>query len=114
MWYLAPRPDDRTIIETIWVFVNKLDENGVITRNKSRLVVQGYNQVEGINYDEFFAPVARMEATRILIAFAAFVGFKLYQLDVKSAFLNGDLKRRCLLNNLLGLRMLSYQIMCSN
>ena len=74
------------------MFRNKLDENGVITRNKSRLVVQGYNQEEGIDYDETFAPVARMEAIRILIAFAAFMGFKLYQMDVKSAFLNGDLK----------------------
>ena len=75
-----------------WVFRNKLDENGVITRNKSRLGVQGYNQEEGIDYDETFAPVARMEAIRILIAFAAFMGFKLYQMDVKSAFLNGDMK----------------------
>ena len=54
--------------------------------------MQGYNQEEGIDYDETFAPVARMEAIRILIAFAAFMGFKLYQMDVKSAFLNGDLK----------------------
>ena len=54
--------------------------------------MQGYNQEEGINYDETFAPVARMEAIRISIAFAAFMGFKLYQMDVKSAFLNGDLK----------------------
>ncbi|XP_015057420.1 uncharacterized protein LOC107003608 [Solanum pennellii] len=82
----------RTVIGTRWVFRNKLDENGVITRNKSRLVVQRYNQEEGIDYDETFAPVARMEAIRILIAFAAFMGFKLYQMDVKSAFLNGDLK----------------------
>ena len=92
VWYLVPRLAGRTVIGTRWVFRNKLDENGVITRNKSRLVVQGYNQEEGIDYDETFAPVARMEAIRILIAFAAFMGFKLYQMDVKSAFLNGDLK----------------------
>ena len=92
VWYLVPRPAGKTVIGTRWVFRNKLDENGVITRNKSRLVVQGYNQEEGIDYDETFAPVARMEAIRILIAFAAFMGFKLYQMDVKSAFLNGDLK----------------------
>ena len=83
--YLVPRPEGRTVIGTRWVFRNKLDENGVITRNKSRLVVQGYNQEEGIDYDETFAPVARMEAIRILIAFAAFMGFKLYQMDMKSA-----------------------------
>ena len=75
-----------------WVFRNKLDENGVITRNKSRLVVQGYNQEEGIDYDKTFAPVSRMEDIRILTTFAAFIGFKLYQMDVKSAFMNGYLK----------------------
>ncbi|XP_049381315.1 uncharacterized protein LOC125845854 [Solanum stenotomum] len=84
--------NDASKNEEEWVFRNKLDENGVITRNKSRLVVQGYNQEEGIDYDEAFAPVARMEAIRILIAFAAFMEFKLFQMDVKSAFLNGDLK----------------------
>ena len=77
---------------TRWAFRDKIDENVVITSNKSRLVVQGYNQEEGIDYDETFAPVARMEIIRILIAFASFMGFKLYQMDVKSAFLNGDLK----------------------
>jgi len=62
----------------------------VITKNKYILVFQGYNQEEGIDYDETFVPVARMEAIRILIAFAAFMVFKLYQIDIKSAFLNGD------------------------
>jgi len=75
-----------------WVFRNKLDEQGTVTRNKSRLVVQGYNQEEGIDYEETFAPVARIEAIRILIAFAAHMEFKLYQMDVKSVFLNGYLE----------------------
>ena len=92
VWYLVPRPADRTLIGTRWVFKNKLDENGGITRNKSRLFVQGYNQEESIYYDETFAPVVRMEDIKILIAFSAFMGFKLYQIDVKSVFLNGDLK----------------------
>ena len=74
VWYLVPRPVDRTVIGTRWVFRNKIDENGVITRNKSKLVVQGYNQEEGTDYDETFAPVSKMEAIRILIAFAAFMG----------------------------------------
>lgn len=92
VWHLVPRPSDRTIIETRWVFRNKLDEHGNTTRNKSRLVVQGYNQEEGIDYDEMFAPVARMEAIRILIAFASHMEFTLFQMDVKSAFLNDFLK----------------------
>jgi len=69
-----------------------LDEQGTVTRNKARLVVQGYNQEEGIDYEETFAPVARIEAIKILIAFVAYMEFKLYQIDVKSAFLNGYLK----------------------
>jgi len=89
---LLPKPKDRTIIGTKWVFRNKLDEQGTVTRNKAQLVIQGYNQKEGIDYEETFAPVARIEVIRIWIAFAAHMEFKLYQMDVKSAFLNGYLK----------------------
>ena len=74
------------------MFRNKLDEHGTIIRNKARLVVQGNNQEEGIDYDEIFAPVARIEAIRLLIAFASHMEFTLYQMDVKSAFLNGLLQ----------------------
>ena len=73
-------------------FKNKLDESGVITRNKARLVAKGYNQEEGIDYEETFAPVARLEAIRILLGFASMKRFKLYHMDVKSAFLNGYIK----------------------
>lgn len=83
MWNLVPRLVYRTIIGTGWVFRNKLDESGVITRNNSRLVVQSYKQEEGIDYDETFDPVAQIEAIKILIAFIAFMGFKFYQMDVK-------------------------------
>ncbi|GKA03487.1 retrovirus-related pol polyprotein from transposon TNT 1-94 [Tanacetum coccineum] len=78
-----------TIIGTKWVFRNKLDENGVVSQNKARLVAQGYNQQEGIDYDETYAPVARLESIRILLAYACALDFKLFQMDVKSAFLNG-------------------------
>ncbi|GKA00238.1 retrovirus-related pol polyprotein from transposon TNT 1-94 [Tanacetum coccineum] len=77
-----------TIIGTKWVFRNKLDENGVVSRNKARLVAQGYNQQEGIDYDETYAPVARLESIRILLAYACGLDFMLFQMDVKSAFLN--------------------------
>ena len=92
VWNLVPKPQNRTVIGTRWVFRNKLDEQGQIVRNKARLVVQGYNQEEGIDYDETFAPVARIEAIRILVAYAAHMEFKLYQMYVKSAFLNGYLQ----------------------
>jgi len=90
--HLVPLPEGRTIIGTKWVYRNKLDENGIVTRNKERLVVQGYNQKEGIDYDETFALVARLQAIRVLIAFVVFKEFTLYQMDVNSAFLNGYLK----------------------
>ncbi|WVZ75786.1 LOW QUALITY PROTEIN: hypothetical protein U9M48_023817 [Paspalum notatum var. saurae] len=89
VWDLVePRPNCRPI-GTKWVFKNKQGENGMVVRNKARLVVQGFCQKEGIDYEETFAPVARLEAIRILLAFAASKGFKLQQMDVKFAFLNG-------------------------
>ena len=91
VWELVPPPPSAKIIGTRWVFKNKKDEDGNIVRNKARLVAQGYNQQEGIDYDETYAPIARLEAIRILMVFAAHKNFKLYQMDVKSAFLNGYL-----------------------
>nr|GFA72362.1 hypothetical protein [Tanacetum cinerariifolium] len=78
-------------IRTKWVYRNKKDERGVIVRNKARLVTQGYRKEEGIDYDEVFALVARIEAIRIFLAFPSYMGFKVYQMDVKSAFLYGKI-----------------------
>lgn len=83
---LVPRPRDSNVIGTKWIFKNKTDEFGNITRNKARLVALGYTQVEGIDFDETFAPVARLESIRLLVGIACLLGFKLYQMDVKSAF----------------------------
>jgi len=76
-------------IKSIW---KKLDEHGIIIRNKARLVAKGYNQEERIDYEETYAPIARLEAIRMLLAFASIMGIKLYQMDVKSAFLNGFIR----------------------
>ncbi|GJX90833.1 retrovirus-related pol polyprotein from transposon TNT 1-94 [Tanacetum coccineum] len=89
VWELVPQPRNMTIIGTKWVFRNKLDENSIVSQNKARLVAQGYNQQEGIDYDETYALVARLESIRILLAYACALDFKLFQMDVKSAFLNG-------------------------
>ncbi len=86
VWNLVPRPNNCSIIGTKWIFRNKLNEHGSVTRNKARLVAQGYNQEEGIDFDETFAPIARLEAIRILCAYACFMNFKLYQMDVKVLF----------------------------
>ncbi|KAK1612343.1 hypothetical protein QYE76_036016 [Lolium multiflorum] len=94
VWSLVERPKDHRInvIGTKWVFKNKQDENGIVIRNKARLVAQGFAQIEGMDFEDTFAPVARLEAIHLLLAFASFHNFKLYQMDVKSAFLNGPLK----------------------
>jgi len=94
VWTLVPRIPEMNIIGTKWVFKNKMDEHGVITRNKARLVSKGYNQEEGIDYDETYASVARLEAVRLLLAFSCIKGFKLFQMDVKSAFLNGYINEK--------------------
>jgi hypothetical protein len=92
VWHLVVRPN-QNVVGTKWVFRNKQDEHGVVTRNKARLVAKGYSQVEGLDFDETYAPVARLESIHILLAYATYHGFKLYQMDVKSAFLNGPIKK---------------------
>ena len=91
-WKLVPKPKNRIIIGTKWVFRNKMDEAGIVTRTKARLVTNGYSQQERIDFDETFAPVARLKAIRIFLAYVEHVNFKVYQIDVKSAFLNGKLE----------------------
>ncbi|KAK2382601.1 putative mitochondrial protein [Trifolium repens] len=89
VWDLVPKPTHKNIIGTKWVFRNKLNEQGEVVRNKARLVAQGYSQQEGIDFTETFALVARLEAIRLLLSYAVNHGITLYQMDVKSAFLNG-------------------------
>jgi hypothetical protein len=89
VWELVERKKNYNVINTKWVFRNKQDQDGVVVRNKARLVAQGYTQVEGLDFGETYAPVARLEAIRILLAYVFAHNIKLYQMDVKSAFLNG-------------------------
>ncbi|KAJ9557404.1 hypothetical protein OSB04_012018 [Centaurea solstitialis] len=92
VWRLVPRPEGKSIIDTKWIFKNKKDEDNIVVRNKARLVSKGYRQQEGIDYNETFAPVARIEAIRMFLAYAAHKDFTVYQMHVKTAFLNGVLK----------------------
>jgi hypothetical protein len=92
VWDLVDPPPRCKPIGTKWVWKNKEGERGKVVRNKSRLVAQGFSQKEEIDYEKTFAPVARLEAIRILLAFSMAKGFKLHQMDVKSAFLNGVLE----------------------
>ncbi|GKD74632.1 retrovirus-related pol polyprotein from transposon TNT 1-94 [Tanacetum coccineum] len=91
VWELIPRPDKVMVITLKWIYKVKLDELGGILKNKARLVARGYRQEEGIYFEESFAPVARLDAIRIFLAFAARINMVVYQMDVKTAFLNGNL-----------------------
>ncbi|GJW60113.1 retrovirus-related pol polyprotein from transposon TNT 1-94 [Tanacetum coccineum] len=92
VWVLVPLPDNIKPLTLKWLFKNKHDEENTVIRNKSRLVVRGYRQEEGIDFEESFAPIARMEAIRIFLAYAAHKSFTVFQMDVKTAFLHGTLK----------------------
>nr|GFC28381.1 putative ribonuclease H-like domain-containing protein [Tanacetum cinerariifolium] len=92
VWILVDLTQEKRAIGTKWVYKNKKDERGIVVRNKARLVAQGYTQEEGIDYEEVFAPVARIEAIRLFLAYASFMGFMVYQMDVKSAFMYGTIK----------------------
>nr|GFA84093.1 hypothetical protein [Tanacetum cinerariifolium] len=92
VWILVDLPHGKRAIGTKWVYKNKKDERGIVVRNKARLVAQGHTQEEGIDYEEVFAPVARIEAIRLFLAYASFMGFMVYQMDVKSAFLYRTIK----------------------
>ncbi|GJW81705.1 putative ribonuclease H-like domain-containing protein [Tanacetum coccineum] len=85
-------PKGKRPIGVKWTLKNKTDERGIVVRNKARLVTQGYTQEEGIDYDDVFSPVARIEAIRLFLAYASFIGFMVYQMDVKSAFLYGTIE----------------------
>ena len=91
VWELVPRPKEGNVIGTKWIFKNKSNEQGNVVRNKARLVAQGYTQIEGIDFDETFAPIDRLESIKLLLAVYCYINFRLFQMDVKSAFLNGVL-----------------------
>ncbi|GJS74803.1 putative ribonuclease H-like domain-containing protein [Tanacetum coccineum] len=92
VWILVDLPFGKKAIGTKWVFKNKRDEQSIVVKNKARLVAQGFRQEEGIDYDEFFAPVARIEAIRLFLAFASFMVFPVYKMNVKSVFLYGTIE----------------------
>ncbi|GJY91407.1 putative ribonuclease H-like domain-containing protein [Tanacetum coccineum] len=93
VWTLVDLPNGKRAIGTKWVFKNKKNKRGIMIKNKARLVTQGYTQEDGIDYDDVFAPVARIEAIRLFLAYASFKDFVVYQVDVKSAFLYGKIEK---------------------
>jgi hypothetical protein len=114
VWELVDPPPGYKTIGTKWVWKNKEGEKGEVVRNKSRFVAQGYSQKEGIDYEETFAPIARLQAIRILLAFSMAKRFKLYDMDVKSAFLNGVLEEEVFVRQPPGLRARSTPTGCTS
>ena len=112
VWILVPLPDGKYAIGTKWILKNKRDARGIVVKNKARLVAQGFRQEEGIDYDEVFAPVARVEAIRIFLAYASYMGFTVYQMDVKGAFFMERLKKKYMFLNPKVLKILITLIMC--
>jgi hypothetical protein len=108
VWELVEPPPNCKPIRTKWVWKNKEGGNGEVVRNKSRSVAQGYSQKKGIDYQETFAPVARSEAIRFLLSFSVAKGFKLYQMDVGSAFLNGFLEQEVYVKQPLGFESVEF------
>ncbi|GKB40733.1 retrovirus-related pol polyprotein from transposon TNT 1-94 [Tanacetum coccineum] len=102
VWELVDRPLCKNVINLKWLWKNKRDEENTVIRNKSRLMAKGYAQKEGIDFEESFAPVARLEVVRLFIAYAAHKSFTVYQMDVKIAFLYGPLKEEVYVNQLDG------------
>ncbi|GJX43954.1 putative ribonuclease H-like domain-containing protein [Tanacetum coccineum] len=102
VWILVDLPSGKKAIGIKWVFKNKRDERSIVVKNKARLVAQGFRREEGIDYDEVFAPVARIEAIGIFLAFASYMGFTVYQMDVKSAFLYGTIEEEVYVHQPLG------------
>nr|GEU88546.1 copia protein [Tanacetum cinerariifolium] len=108
VWVLVDLPKGKRVIGSKWVFTNKKDERGIVIRNKARLVTQGHTQKECIDYEEVFAPVARIEAIRLFLAYASFIGFMVYQMDVKSTFLYGTIEEEVYLCQPLGFEDLDH------
>ena len=108
MWYLVPRPKDKRVIDTKWILKNKQNGNGVIIRNKARLVAQGYSKIQGIDYEDTFAPVDILEPIRVLLAIICSLRITLYQMDVKSAFLNEILSEKVYVEQPKGFKNLKF------
>nr|GEU71549.1 ribonuclease H-like domain-containing protein [Tanacetum cinerariifolium] len=108
VWVLVDFLHGKRAIGTKWVFRNKKDERGIVVRNKARLVTQGHTQEEGIDYEEVFAPVVKIEAIRLFLAYASFMGFMVYQMDDKSAFLYGTIEEEVVLSGMESLKRMLH------
>ena len=112
VWQLVKLSKGKKYLDTRRVFRNKQDVSGVIVCNKAYLVVRGFRQIERLDYTEVYAPVARLEAIRIFLAYASYMGFTVHQMDVKTVFLYGEVKEEIYVDQPLGFVDPNSQIMC--
>ena len=112
VWRLIPNPKDASVVTLKLVFQNKLDKEGNVIRSKAQLVVKGFCQEEGIDYEETFALVARLESVWIFLAYVAYKNFEVYLIDVKCAFLNGGVEERVYVEQPLGFVNEKYPNYC--
>src|SRR3954465_13866122 len=91
VWTLVDIPEDRKAVENKWIFKKKTDADGNMSVYKARLVAKGFRQIQGVDYDDTFSPVAKLKSVRILLAIAAYYDYEKWQMDVKTTFLNGDI-----------------------
>src|SRR4051812_44940713 len=92
VWTLVDLPHNRKAVENKWIFKKKTDADGNVTVHKARLVAKGFRQIQGFDYDETFSPVAMLKSVRVLLAIAAYFDYEIWQMDVKTAFLNGNIE----------------------
>ena len=92
VWEVVPRPDGKSVVTSKWIFKIKHATDGSIDKYKTRFVARGFSQKEGVDYEETFAPVAHYTSIRMIIALASIMGWRLHQMDVKTTFLNGEIK----------------------
>jgi hypothetical protein len=109
-WDLVPLPKGIKLVICKWVYRNKYVSDGIIERHKARLVAKGFSQVEGIDYNETFSPIAKMNSIRLVLALAASHKWEVHQMDVKSAFLHEDLQKKYTWNNLLAMSRMTLAL----
>ena len=114
VWDVVPRPKGKSVVTSKWIFKIKHATDGSIEKYKARFMAHGFSQKEGIDYEETFSPVARYTSIRSVLALAAVMKWKIHQMDVKTAFLNGVVEKECMWSSHLVLRHMTGRLMCTN
>jgi len=110
VWDVVPRPKKKSVVSSCWIYKVKKATDGSVEKHKARFVVHGFSQVDGIDYDETFSPVARYSSIRSMLALSAHMGWKIHQMDVKTAFLNGKIEEEVYIEQPEGFETFDYEL----